>query len=219
MRGPLSSPTGLAVGVDVAEATKGLDLVALAGDGVIVESRGRLSVDQAVALILDELRPALVAIDSPSGWSAGGRSRSGERALSRMGIPAFATGPDPGDHPFYRWMRQGMALFAAIESRYPRFRGDDPVGTAAEVYPNASACLLAGRRRRPGETKVVFRRAVLREEGVREADLPNADRVDAALAALTGVRALRGQWSAVGDPVEGAILLPVKDPPRRLARP
>ena len=63
MRGPLSSPTGLAVGVDVAEAAKGLDLVALDGDGDIVESRGRLSVDEAVALILEELRPAVVAID------------------------------------------------------------------------------------------------------------------------------------------------------------
>lgn len=214
----MSSPGRLAVGVDVAEAAKGLDVVALDEDGTILESRGRLSVGDVVSLVLGELKPALVAIDSPSGWSLTGASRSGERALSRMGIPAFATGPDPGDHPFYRWMRQGFALFAALEEGYPLFRGDDPVGRAAEVYPNASACLLAGRHRRPGETKVAFRRSVLRAEGVNEADLPNADRVDAALAALTAVRALRGEWSAVGDPAEGAILLPVSEPPARLVR-
>jgi predicted nuclease with RNAse H fold len=200
----------------VAEAAKGLDLVALGPDGGIVESRGRLSVEDATALVLDELRPALVAIDSPSGWSAGGPSRSGERALAKMGIPVFATGPDPGDHPFYRWMRQGIALFAALAGRYPLFRGEDPVGRAAEVYPNASSCLLAGRHRVAGESKLVFRRAVLRAEGIDESALVNADRVDAALAALTGLRALKGEWSAVGDAEEGAILLPVSRLPARL---
>lgn len=210
--------TRLAVGIDVAEAAKGLDLVALDPAGVIVESRGRLSVEDAADLVLNDLHPALVAIDSPSGWAAGGRSRSGERALARMGIPVFATGADPGDHPFYRWMRQGIALFAALEHRYPLFRGEDPVGRAAEVYPNASACLLAGRHRGAGETKLAFRRAVLRTEGMDEAPLPNADRVDAALGALTALRALEGRWSAVGDPEEGAILLPVRRPPTRLPR-
>ena len=188
-RGIPSGGGSLAVGIDVAEAAKGLDLVALDADGRIVQSRGCLSVEEAAALVLDDLRPALVAIDSPSGWSAQGRSRSGERALARMGIPVFATGPDPGDHPFYRWMRQGIALFEALQPRYPLFRGEDPTGRAAEVYPNATACLLAGRRRAAGESKVVFRRSVLRTEGVDDAVLPNADRVDAALAALTGARA------------------------------
>ena len=208
----------MAVGVDVAEAAKGLDLVALDEQGGILESRGRLSVEAAAALILEELRPALVGIDSPSGWSLSGRSRSGERAISRLGISVFATGPDPGDHPFYRWMRPGMALFSAVESRYPLFRGEEPAGTAAEVYPHASACLLAGRHRTRSESKVAFRRHVLRAEGIDEAELPNADRVDAAVAALTGLKALRGDWSAVGDAAEGAVLLPVKNPVR-LRRP
>jgi len=38
--------------------------------------------------------------------------------------------------------------------------------------------------------------------------LPGIDRVDAALAALTGVLALEGHWECVGDPAEGVILLP-----------
>jgi predicted nuclease with RNAse H fold len=209
----------VAVGVDVAEAAKGLDLVGLDQDLGVVVSRGGLSVAEAARLILVELRPRIVAVDSPSGWSAGARSRSGERALSRMGVSVFATGPDPGDHPFYRWMRQGMSLFTSLAESYPLFRGDDPEGRAAEVYPNASACLLAGHHRRPGESKVAFRRAVLSREGLAQADLPNADRVDAALAALTGVLALRGCWSAVGDSAEGTILLPVKELPGRVPPP
>src|SRR5437764_1503442 len=53
------------------------------------------------------------------------------------------------------------------------------------------------------------RRAVLRNWGVAERELPSLDRVDAALAALTGVIALRDKHSTVGDPDEGVILLPV----------
>ena len=38
--------------------------------------------------------------------------------------------------------------------------------------------------------------------------LSGIDQVDAALAALTGLVALEGEWSAVGDPESGVILLP-----------
>jgi hypothetical protein len=49
--------------------------------------------------------------------------------------------------------------------------------------------------------------------------LPNVDRIDAALAALTGVLALEGESSFLGDPNEGVILVPVsKLPVTRLLR-
>jgi predicted nuclease with RNAse H fold len=194
----------VAVGIDVAEERKGLDLVALDGQRRVVASFGRLSVDDAAHLVLSELHPALVCIDAPSGWAHQGRSRMSERHLRRLGITAFCTGPDPGDHPFYRWMRVGFALFAALAPSYPLFRGDEP-----RVFPEATAALLAGRHRRREETKVGFRRQVLRSHHVDLSPLPNADRVDAALAALTGRLALEGTHCAVGDPLEGSILLPV----------
>lgn len=190
------------------EERKGLDLVVLDSDRDVVVSLGRLRTGDVAALLLDEIRPGIVCIDSPSGWALAGRSRASERALARLGHQVFYTGPDPGDHPFYRWARVGMAVFDVLAPRYPLFREGDPAGTAAEAYPNATARILAGRRPAAGESKVRFRRAVLAGAGVDPGALPNLDRVDAALAALTGLLALEGRATAVGDPEEGAILLP-----------
>ncbi|MGA2528388.1 MAG: DUF429 domain-containing protein [Acidimicrobiales bacterium] len=205
-----SSPWGaLAVGIDVAEEKKGLDLVALDNHRSVVASAGRLSVTDTARIVLEELRPAIVCIDSPSSWSISGRSREAERELRGLGISAFATGPDPGPHPFYRWMRVGMAVYRSLAGTYQTFRGAPAAGTAAEVFPEASAALLAGRFRNRDETKLAFRRHVLGQQEVDPARLATLDRVDAALAALTGVFALEGIFSTVGDPEEGVILLPV----------
>ena len=200
----------LAVGIDVAEERKGLDLVALDSARNVVASHQGLTVDGSAELIVTDLRPDVVCIDSPSGWSLSGASRQAERDLARLRISSFATGPDPGDHPFYRWMRVGLGVFAALASRYPLFRGGDPSGRAAEVFPDASAVMLAGRARAKGESKLRFRRQVLAQNHVDVSVLGGIDQVDAALGALTGLVALEGQWHWVGDPEEGVILLPVR---------
>jgi predicted nuclease with RNAse H fold len=199
----------LAVGIDVAEGPKGLDLVALDRERQVVASAGRLTVKEAVRLTF-EASPLLVCVDSPSQWSTSGRSRSSERELARRGIPVFFTPPDPGDHPFYRWMRVGIALYRSLDGRYPLLRSAELEKTSVEAFPAATARILAGERRPSGESKIAFRRRVLAANGVKTETLPNADRVDAALAALTGVLALGGSYETVGDPAEGVILLPVR---------
>ena len=90
--------------------------------------------------------------------------------------------------------------------------------TAAEVFPEATAVLLAGRLRNADETKWAFRSKVLTDNGVDLATLPTVDRIDAALAALTGILALRSNHTTVGDPEEGVILLPSKLPAVPLVR-
>ena len=200
----------LAVGVDVAEERKGLDLVALDSSHRVVTSQRRLTVGRVADLILRELHPDIVCVDSPSGWSLSGASRQAERDLARLRISAFATGTDPGDHRFYRWMRVGFSVFTALASQYPLFRGGDPSGQAAEVFPNASAVMLAGRARSKHESKLQFRRQVLLANHVDIKILGGIDQVDAALAALTGLVALEGQGHWVGDPDEGVILLPIQ---------
>jgi predicted nuclease with RNAse H fold len=207
----------VAVGVDVGEERKGLDLVALDGRRRVVRSAGGLTVSQAATAILDELEPDVVCIDAPSGWAVLGPSRQAERALAGMGIRAFPTPPEPdpelspGLYRWTRWMRSGIALFDAIGSVYRPFRGDDPRGKACEVFPHGSAMVLSGRpaERKP---KLAFRRRVLTSHGIDLAPLPTIDRVDAALAALTGLIALEGAWTAVGDPDEGMVLLPGPPP-------
>ena len=205
----LSSP---AVGIDVAEPRKGLDLVALDRDRNILTRRSRLAMSEAVSLTL-ALEPAIVCIDSPSGWSVSGPSRQAERELARIRIQSYRTGRDPGDHPFYRWMRVGFELFERLAPTYPLYCGGDPAQTAAEVFPHATACLLAGCLRAPGISKHEFRRQILHQRSVDATALATPDQIDAALAALTGLIALKGGHCTVGDPNEGVILLPVHDLP------
>jgi predicted nuclease with RNAse H fold len=207
------------MGVDVAEERKGLDVVVLDGDRGIVASTGGATV-AAVAALATQLRPDVVCVDAPSAWASAGPSRTAERDLRCLGITAFSTPPDPGDHAFYRWMRVGHAVYAELAPAYRLYRGGRVDGTAAEVFPEATATLLAGRLRPNGEPKGAFRRQVLRHGGVDESRLANRDRVDAALCALTGLLALEGCCSWVGDPAEGALLLPVRELPAvRLVRP
>ena len=202
----------VAIGIDVAEPRKGLDLVALDERRGVLASHGRLTVEEAGGIAL-ELRPAVVCIDSPSGWSTSGSSRAAERELARIGIQSFRTGSDPGDHPFYRWMRVGFEVFRLVSADYPLYRGGPVTGTAAEVFPHAAACLLAGALSARGTPKEAFRRNLLRTAGVPQDRLKTPDRVDAALGALTGLIALENGHSAAGDPREGVILLPVASVP------
>lgn len=208
----------VSVGVDIAEARKGLDLVVLDGQRTIVECVARASVTDVVAAIA-RIAPDIVCIDSPPAWALSGRSRAAERALRSLGIMAFCTPTDPGDHAFYRWMRVGFAVFSGIADRYPNYRGGPIRHTALEVFPEASATLLTGTLCPKGQ-KILFRRAVLRAHNIDENLLGSIDAVDAALAALTGLRALEGQLTAVGDPAEGIIVVPVAPlPTAPLTRP
>jgi len=216
---PSARPTTVAVGIDVAEERKGIDLVALDTNRALLTSAGRLTVEDVARMVLTGIRPSIVCIDSPSGWSHSGKSRAAERELRQFGINAFSTGPDPGPHPFYRWMRVGFSIYEALASTFPLFRGDAPLGTAAEVFPEATAVLLAGRLRNGDESKRAFRGRVLEENGIDSSVLPTVDTIDAALAALTGLLALEGTYTGVGDPAEGVIVLPVAELPRaRLER-
>jgi predicted nuclease with RNAse H fold len=202
----------VSVGVDIAEARKGLDLVALDDQRVVIERIARASVTDVAEAVM-RLEPDVVCIDSPPAWAQRGKSRAAERDLRKLGITAFSTPTDPGDHAFYRWMRAGFTVFASVADRYPNFRNGPIRNTALEVFPEASATLLTGTLCPSGQ-KIPFRRAVLRAYGIDDTLLPSIDAVDAGLAALTGLRALAGQFTAIGDPVEGVIVVPVAPLPR-----
>ena len=95
------------------------------------------------------------------------------------------------------------------EGGLPRYAAGDPRGTALEVFPHATATVLAGCLRPKTVGKRAWRQRVLIAQGMPVGDLRSGDLVDAALCALTGLLALQGKHFAPGDPKEGVIVLPV----------
>jgi predicted nuclease with RNAse H fold len=204
-----------AMGIDVS-VVRGLDVVVLDESVRPILSLARQTLPQ-LENTLTEMRPDIVAIDSPPAWSSVGRSRPLERELARLGISIYATPQDPGDHVFYRWMRVGFDVFAAADRcGYRLFRGDTAVqGTAVEVFPHASAVMLRGRLPGRGVPKLTWRRQALADAGVEHDALRTIDQVDAALAALTGMRCLQGSFCVVGVQGECVLALPVPALPTR----
>jgi predicted nuclease with RNAse H fold len=198
-----------ALGIDVG-VRKGLDLVLLDEDRSVLDTQRRVTPAE-LARVVGDLGPDVVAIDAPPAWASTGRSRLTERELRLFGIQSFNTPSDPGmaEHPFYEWMTVGFEVFRAIEASFPRYRSGSVKGTAIEVFPHATAVVLAGCLPPKGVTAHGWRRGVLGAHGVDARALRSADQVDAALAALTGQYALQRRFSAPGDPREGQIVLPV----------
>jgi predicted nuclease with RNAse H fold len=198
-----------ALGIDVG-VRRGLDLVLLGEDREILDTQRRVRVEEVAAVALGA-GADVVAIDAPPTWAMSGRSRLTERELRLFGLQSFNTPSDKrlADHPFYEWMTVGFRVYDALSDRYPRYRGTGPVnGSAVEVFPHATAVVLAGCLPPEGVGKREWRRAILREHGVDARALRSLDQVDAALAALTGIYALQRRFSAPGDPREGQIVLP-----------
>jgi predicted nuclease with RNAse H fold len=197
-----------ALGIDVA-VKKGMDLVVLEGSQPVATHR-RVALPD-VAPLISGMRPDVVAIDSPPAWALAGPLREAERHLSRLGISSYPT-PSPERGQARRsseWMRVGFEVFrAAAAVGFPRYREGPVFGTAIEVFPYATGVVLCGDLRPSGMTKRAWRSSVLQTHGVDTDALKSMDQIDAALAALTGVLALAGQSTAVGDPTEGVIVLP-----------
>ncbi len=207
-----------AIGIDVGgEHRKHLDIVVMDADRQIAVVGSRVPVQRLRALIEDH-RPDVVAIDAPPAWApTGRRSRTTERELKLLGIQAYYT-PDKAEgerNDFYAWMRNGMAAFrAADRAGFPSYRAGAIKGHAIEVFPHASATVLAGcippAKQSPAR-KRAWRAGVLRANHVPTAQLQTLDQVDAALAALTGIMALELRDPfAPGIPEEGRIVVPAR---------
>ncbi len=215
---PLALPrrgSGVVLGIDVS-AAHGLDVVVMDGDQRPLRV-ANLRVD-ALERLIAECSPDAIAIDSPPAWGRSGKSRQAERGLARLGVSAYAVPTGALRSRFHRWMEVGFASFAAAaRAGYPRYVDGPALRTALEVFPYASAVALAGYRRRftTEREKFEWRRDVLADAGVQTALLRTIDQVDAALAAVTALRALGGTFVAIGDPVDGVIAVPLAALPAR----
>jgi predicted RNase H-like nuclease len=202
-----------ALGIDVG-VTKGLDLVVMEDDLEPRPTWRRIGLGDLGDLI-DRVRPDIVAIDSPPGWATRGGSRLTERELRAFGIQSYGTPTrDRGTHhDFYEWMRVGFEVFRVAEAcGYVRQSGGSR-GVAIEVFPHASAVVLAGCLPPRDTKKRTWRMEVLEAAGVDVSELRSQDHIDAALGALTGLYAAAGRSTALGDPKEGVIVLPARQLP------
>ena len=199
-----------ALGIDVGVG-KGLDLVLLDERRVPFPVVSGAGLDD-VARLVTELKPDAIGVDSPPSWAADGRSRLTENELARLNIHAFRTPSEAhATGPQFDWMRAGMAVFArTAELGYPLFNGGTVRSRTLEVFPHATAVVLAGCLPPKGMRKRMWRERVLRLQGVRTDDLTTIDRLDAALAALTALRALEGHHTHLGDLKEGVIVVPAR---------
>ena len=201
------------MGIDVSE-NRGHDVVCLTDQRQIVLSRRKVPTADLMAIIR-EVRPEVVAIDSPPQWGTSGKSRPVESQLRALGINVFSCPSDPRDRPFYRWMREGFKVFEVADLEgYERYTG----GTVArkqsiEVFPHASAVTLRGSLPARDAPKREWRRKVLEAAGLESDLLTTVDQIDAALAALTGVRFLQGIFSEVGEPGQAVLVLPIQPRP------
>ena len=170
-----------------------------------------------VGALIAESGPQIVAIDAPPAWGLRpGGSRLTEQEIRRLGIQSFGTPSDPkkAKSAFYDWMRAGFRVFeVAADHGFERFRSGRATNKAIEVFPHATAVVLAGCLQPRHARKREWRLGVLAAQGVTVDGLRSVDQVDAALAALTGLFALRGRMSALGDPKEGVIVLPASSLP------
>jgi predicted nuclease with RNAse H fold len=201
------------LGVDVGGDRKGLDLVVMNEGRSILMTQARATLADVRAAVRD-LRPQIVAIDSPPSWNAGARSRRTERQLAELGISTFPTpSAAGGDKPFFAWMQAGMAVFAlAAEHGYPLDTTGRRGRRSIEVFPYGSAVVLSGGLKPHGMRTKDWRERILRAHGVATDALRTQDQVDAALAALTGVLVHGGHATFLGDDSEGVIVLPVSAP-------
>ncbi len=183
-------------GVDVG-ASKGFDIAAIDRKRLLAPPRRIVSV-KGVIDYLGELRPEVVAVDSPrSPAPMGRRSRAGERDLVEAGVCGIRYTPDEkalrDNEAYYGWILNGLRLYEALGNSQSL-----AATTLIECFPTASWSRLGGPRGK--DTRARWSRRVL--ESQRLLELParmNQDARDAIGAAITAKLHSEGRTERFGE--------------------
>jgi predicted nuclease with RNAse H fold len=188
------------MGVDVGGSRKGFDVAVIDRRRLVALER-RQSLDDVVARVAST-RPAVVAIDSPRSCAPPGATHRQDerdlRATVRVGIRWTPARSELDGNPYYEWILEGLALYAALERL--------PV-EVIECFPTAAWTRLHGPRN--GRSRAAWSNEALRSlnvEGLPERT--NQDERDAIGAALTARAYSEGQAERFGEIVVPALRSP-----------
>jgi predicted nuclease with RNAse H fold len=164
------------MGVDVGGKRKAFD-VALVDDRQLVGLRGRQPVDAVVAWAA-EVKPSVIAIDSPRSLAAPATThRPDERAL-RAAVCGIRWSPPPeklDGNPYYEWIVEGLRLYELLARTRSR---------VIECFPTAS--WTRWHEPRNGRSRSAWSRAALEAQQLHGVPTrTNQDERDAIAAALT----------------------------------
>ena len=180
-------------GVDVGGRRKGFHVAVVDERGVLTRLE-RAPTPAAVARLLSESAPRLVAVDSPRVPAPDGlRSRECERALVRAGVCGIRYTPDraglASNRGYYEWIGHGLELYAELERA-----GLETI----ECFPTASWSRWAGPRGRDRRARWTARALeALALEGVPRR--LNQDERDAIAAAVTARAHDASECEAFGE--------------------
>ena len=195
--------------------------MALQGNTVLEAKRFRGSqcenvIGELVRWCLNQKAQA-VAVDAPCGWSMDGGSRPCERELQRLGISSFYTPmkAKADGLAFYDWVRNGEALFHALQPHFPLYTG----GTVEpgrrfcfETFPHAITWQRRGGNASARDKKAQRKELLELNLGEEEvAKFKGIDFKDAALCAQMAADVVAGaHFHALGDVQSGFLLVPVQ---------
>ena len=207
------------VGIDVASA-RPCTCVALT-DGAVREWLDTRDLDKMASWVAYH-QPAVIAVNAPCGLSKGLliEPGSGERPfhgrkcdyeLREHGIPLYEV-PREGTRAD-DWMEVGFRIYDRLQDLGYQLPQEAAVaGSVIEVYPEASFISLLGGTpaKKWGAVGRAQRLAALKRNGISWRDRFDHEALDVLAAALTAIRFLEGQASAVGDAEEALVWLPVE---------
>lgn len=211
---PRNITNEVVAGIDVGGAKKGLHLVLLKGNEVLLSTKSQQP-DELVQHCLRH-QAVVVAVDAPCQW-AERIPRQAEREMAREGIFSFST-PSRAKaqvSAFYGWMFNGERMYAALAEAYPLLDAPDKGSTPAsfETFPHAITCALLGKDVASAKIKGRQRRALVAALGFNTMPLKSIDALDAALCAVTAQSFLNNSFNTYGDVEGGYLIVPAVENP------
>ncbi|MCD6371477.1 MAG: DUF429 domain-containing protein [Candidatus Aenigmarchaeota archaeon] len=192
----------ISLGIDLAGSLKRKSGICAMNERLKIILLKTVFEDEEILKIVKQAKPDIIAIDAPLSLPKGRKSlekkgnihfRKCDRELWKLGIKFFPITLGP----MRKLTQRGIALKKKIEKL--GFK-------VIEVYPGATQDLLNIPRKQKGLRRLARGLIELGIRGIKGSEC--GDELDAITAAYTGILYLKNEYTSIGDPSEGLIILP-----------